>query len=64
MQRIGKFNKAFLGQKKAAQQEIGFDARNYAMYVLNEGTQMEKRELLGTLKDKLTVTNKVIKIVE
>ena len=64
MQRIGKFNKIFLGQKKAAQQDVGFDARSYATYVLNEGTQMEKRELLGMLKDKLVVTNRVIKIAD
>ncbi len=64
MQRIGKFNKVFLGQKKAAQQEIEFDAKSYATYVLNEGTSMEKRELLGMLKDKLVVTNRTIKISE
>lgn len=61
MQRIGKFNKVFLGQKKATQQEIEFDARSYATYVLNEGTPMEKRELLGTVRNKLLLTNKVVK---
>ncbi|MBU6501146.1 MAG: recombinase family protein [Patescibacteria group bacterium] len=63
MHRIGKFTKVFLGQKKAVQQEIEFNARSYATYVLNEGTPTEKRELLGMLKDKLVIANKVIKIV-
>jgi hypothetical protein len=64
MQRIGKFNKVFLGQKKAAQQEIEFDARSYATYVLNEGMPTEKRELLGMLKNKLVVKNRMIKLVD
>ena len=62
MQRIGKFNKVFLGQKKSAQQEIEFDAKSYATYVLNEGTPTEKRELLGTLRGKLTLTNRIVSI--
>ncbi len=62
MQRIGKFNKVFLGQKKAPSQDIAFDARSYATYVLQEGEAAEKRELLGMLKDKLSLINKSIKI--
>ncbi|MBU6501020.1 MAG: recombinase family protein [Patescibacteria group bacterium] len=62
MQRIGKFNKVFLGQKKTAQQEIEFDARSYATYVLNEGTPAEKRELLGMLKDKLMLKNRAVTV--
>ncbi len=62
MQRIGKFNKVFLGQKKVAKDEIKFDARNYATYVLQDGEAGEKRELLGTIKDKLVLTNRIIKV--
>ncbi len=61
MQRIGKFSKVFLGQKKA-QQAIEFDARSYAMYVLNEGTPTEKLELLGTVRNKLVLKNRIVKI--
>ena len=62
MQRIGKFNKVFLGQKKSVQQEIEFDARGYATYVLSEGTPMEKRELLGMLKDKLVLADRIVRL--
>ncbi len=34
--------------------------KSYAAYVLNEGTPTEKRELLGMLKNKLVIKNRVV----
>ena len=34
--------------------------RNYAKYILKEGSIQDKRELLGCLKSKLILTNKIL----
>jgi hypothetical protein len=34
------------------------DIRNYAKYLLKEGEDVEKRELLGNLKSKVILRNK------
>ena len=44
-----------------ARQEI--DIRNYAKYLLREGTDLEKRELLGCLKGKITLRDKKIDLI-
>lgn len=62
MRRIGKFQKTFLGQKRVGCNDIKFDPRSYATYVLQEGGVEEKRELLGMLKNKLVLANKIVKI--
>jgi len=61
MKRIKEFQKTFLGNK-ITDQNIEFDPRSYATYVLQEGTIAEKRELLGCLKNRLILTNKIVKI--
>ena len=40
----------------------GFDIRNYAKYILRDGTTIEKRELLGCLRSEILLNNKQIKI--
>jgi hypothetical protein len=39
------------------------DLKNYAKYILKEGADIEKRELLGCLKGKITLSNKVICLI-
>ena len=59
VERYKKFQSGVLGVKdkiKVADIEI----RNYAKYVLREGTNFEKRELLSCLKSKLVMQNKVL----
>jgi hypothetical protein len=51
-----------LGKKeniKVADLEI----RNYAKYILKEGTNAEKRELLGCFKSKISLKEKIIILV-
>ena len=36
------------------------DTRNYARYILKDGLDIEKRELLGCLKSKIILKNKTI----
>ncbi len=61
-QEIARFNKFRIGvlghKKEANNSEI--DIRNYAKYLLREGTLVEKRELLFFLKSKLALKDKKI----
>jgi site-specific DNA recombinase len=57
--RYQKFTRGVLGQKtKTDSPEI--DVKTYAKYILQEGTKEERRELLGCLKDRLTLKNQKI----
>lgn len=58
MARVNRF-KAMLGEKEK-NQNINVNARDYAKYLLKEGTLVEKRELLYSLKSKLTLKDKKI----
>ena len=44
--------------KKPAARKI--DIKEYAKYILREGHIIEKRELLGSLKSKLVLTDKIL----
>jgi len=48
-----------LGHKKE-RNNVDVDIRNYAKYLLREGTLIEKRELLYFLKSKLILKDKKI----
>lgn len=61
VERFKKFQQVLLGRKEKI--EIAeIDIRNYAKYLLREGENMEKRELLGCLKSKIELTNKEIRL--
>jgi len=57
--RFNKFRVGVLGHKKEANNSE-VDIRNYAKYLLREGTLIEKRELLFFLKSKLILKDKKI----
>ncbi len=59
VQRFKKFNQIVLNSKDKI--EVGdIDIRNYCKYILRNGVDAEKRELLGCLKNKLFLKNKTI----
>ncbi len=59
VERMKKFQRTILGTKdKIEVRDI--DIRNYAKYVLKEASDIEKRELLGCLKSKITLREKQI----
>lgn len=60
LKRVSKFHKTFLGIKQASPIVKEFNVKDYATYVLQEGTIEEKRELLTCLKSKLILKNKII----
>jgi DNA invertase Pin-like site-specific DNA recombinase len=57
--RFNKFRIGVLGHKKE-DTNIEVDTRNYAKYLLREGTIIEKRELLSFLKSKLLLKDRKI----
>ena len=59
VERIKKFQQGVLGVKKQIVVK-DIDIRNYAKYILREGQDTEKRELLGCLRGKILLRNKVI----
>lgn len=61
VERFKKFQKVLLGIKEKVE-VIDIDIRAYTKYILRDGSMLEKRELLGCLKNKITLANKVIAI--
>lgn len=62
VERFKKFQRYVLGTKESV--EIGdIDIRNYAKYLLKEGSDLEKRDLLSCLKSKITLNQKMISLV-
>lgn len=64
---VGRYNKfrkevLRLSEKPLARDEI--DIKTYAKYVLREGSNEEKRELLALLKGRLVVIEKVVRIAK
>ena len=61
IERFKKFQRVVLGNND--KMDIGnIDIRNYAKYILKEGTDIEKRELLKCLKSRLEIKNKMINL--
>lgn len=63
IERHKKFQSGLLGIKEQAIKVADIDIRNYAKYILREGSMLEKRELLGCLRSKITLAKKEVKIV-
>jgi DNA invertase Pin-like site-specific DNA recombinase len=61
VERFSKLQKFLLGTKEKVD-ILNIDVRGYAKYVLKEGTDIEKRELLGCLKSKICLANKKISL--
>ncbi len=64
IERHKKFQSSLLGEKPKTIKTTDIDIRNYAKYILREGTIFEKRELLSCLKSKIVMNNKVVRMVE
>lgn len=61
--RLNKFHKSFMGGEGDAKMNVkGVDVQDYARYVLNDGSMTERREFMGCIKSKITVTKKVVAI--
>lgn len=61
--RMKKFQSVFFTARQTAHPESDFDPRLYITHVLKEGTFEEKREMLGSLRNKISLKDKKIKLV-
>ncbi len=62
VERFKKFQQIALGVKGAKVEIADVDIRNYAKYLLREGTDIEKRELMGCFQSKIEVKNKEVSL--
>jgi len=62
LSRRNKFNKGVLGIQDQTKTHQAIDLKTYAKYILKEGTDEEKRELMGCFKSKMKVTESVVTI--
>lgn len=60
LRRHNRFNRGVLGVQKATQTHTEIDLRTYAKYILRDGTNEEKRELMGCFKSRIRLTKGVI----
>lgn len=61
-ERARKFQQQFFGVKKPDLPKIEFNPKQYATYVLTQGSLEEKREFLGSIKTSLHLCNKKLLI--
>jgi len=62
MERYNKFRTGVLGIAKKTKLDMEVNTRNYAKYILREGSLMEKRELLACLKSKLALKDRHVEL--
>ena len=62
LKRHNKFNRGVLGMNNPTSKHKEIDLKTYAKYILCEGTNEEKRELMGCFKSKIKVTEKLVTI--
>jgi DNA invertase Pin-like site-specific DNA recombinase len=58
--RFNIFQRSVLGIKEKLETNREMDIRNYAKYILKEGTTDEKRQLLGNLRTRITYKDKTL----
>lgn len=63
LKRYNRFHKGVLGIKGRGAEHQDINLRDYAKYVLHEGSNEEKRELMGCFKSKISVAQKVVCLV-
>ena len=61
--RFNIFQRSVLGTKDKATARNDMDIRNYAKYILKEGTVNEKRELLANLRSRIVYKDKTLTLL-
>ena len=62
IERHRKFQSGLLGIQETKVKVADVDVRNYAKYMLREGTTFEKRELLSCLRSKVMLAHKILSL--
>jgi len=61
--RFNIFQRSVLGSTDKIKNTQDTDIKNYAKYLLKEGSVSEKRELLGNLRSRITYKDKVLTLL-
>lgn len=61
--RFNIFQRSVMGSKDKIQNRTDTDIRNYAKYILKEGSTSEKRELLGNLRSRIIYKDKTLTLI-
>ncbi len=61
--RFNIFQRSVLGSKGKIENKTDTDIRNYAKYILKEGSTSEKRELLGNLRSRIIYKDKTLTLI-
>ena len=61
--RFNIFQRSVLGSTDKVKTREDMDIRNYAKYILKEGSVSEKRELLGNLRSRIVYTDKTLTLL-
>ena len=66
IKRFNIFQRSVLGatDKEKVKTDPDTDIRNYAKYLLKEGSMIEKRELLGNLRSRIMYKDQVLTLVQ
>jgi len=56
LKRYNKFNRGVLGINKSESKHLEIDLKTYAKYILMEGSNEEKRELIGCLQSRIKIS--------
>lgn len=62
LKRFNKFQRSVLGTASAKESHKDIDLKTYAKYTLKEGSNEEKRELMGCFKSKFKITKGIVTI--
>jgi hypothetical protein len=62
LRRFNKFQRSVLGGVGTHNKDTEVDVKTYAKYILREGTNEEKRELMGCFRSKIKITKGVVEI--
>ncbi len=60
LKRYNKFHRGVLGMQKQTNTHQDIDLHTYAKYILHDGTNEEKRELMSCFKSKLKITKGIV----
>ena len=63
MARFNIFQRSVLGVKEKIKTDQETDIRNYAKYILKEGSTVEKRELLANLRSRILYKDKTLTLI-
>ncbi len=62
LKRYNRFHRGVLGVSGNSTKHKDIDLKTYAKYILKEGSNEERRELMGCLESKVFIGNKVVKL--